>query len=114
MSFRPFLSLLVLFALALAPAPMSAGSPALATGHQDEMATSHHSPAASEHPCAGDQAPSNGVAHDCCVMSCGAIPAVGGGLAPVLAPPSLRQPLSLGWDAHGLAPEADPPPPRYS
>jgi hypothetical protein len=113
-SFRRILSLLVLLALVLSPAPMLAGSPAKAMDQHEAMVMSDDPGTAPAHPCAGEQVPANKAAHDCCVMSCVAIPAVGGELALHLPPTSLRLALPEFWDPHGLAPEAEPPPPRFS
>lgn len=113
-SFRRIFSLLVLFALVLAPAAMLGGAPAMAMDHHQATATSDDGSSTSSHPCSDQQAPSKKASHNCCVMGCVAIPAVGGELAVLTLPTSLRLALPKFWDPHGLAPEADPPPPRFS
>jgi len=119
-SFRRILSLLLLAALVLAPAGMMGGSAAMAMdGHAG--AGMSHDTATAANPChadqsqPGDQAPdTKQVPGSCCVMMCVAIPAVGGELAVHMLPRKMSQPLPLASDPHGLAPEAEPPPPRFS
>ncbi|HEY5721681.1 MAG TPA: hypothetical protein VIT45_05115 [Allosphingosinicella sp.] len=121
MSFRRLFSLVIAAALILAPATMMGGSPAMAMDGQDMAAMGDRHTASPPSPChddksqADDQAPdSKRVPGSCCVMTCVAIPAVGGELAVHLPPQRMNQPVPPASRPHGLEPEADPPPPRFS
>ena len=114
-------SLLVLVALVLGPLTMLGGSPAMAMDGHAMAAGGHHEMVKAATPChdAGKQADeqkpdSRQMPDSCCVMMCAAIPAVGGELALHLVPQTKRQRLPRALGPHGLEPEADPPPPRFS
>lgn len=118
-SFRRILSLLLLVGLVLAPLSMMGAAPAMAMDGKAMAGMSHE--AASTPPChgkrpqRGDHAPdTKQLPGNCCVMMCVAIPAVGGQLAAHMMPPQIRQALPPARGPHGLEPEADPPPPRFS
>ena len=121
MSFRRILSLLLLVGLVLAPLSMIGGSSAMAMGGKAMTGMSHEQIAADTPPCHDKKSQRDDNAPDtkqppgnCCVMMCVAIPSVGGQLAAHLLPPQIRQPLPPASGPHGLEPEADPPPPRFS
>ena len=121
-SLRRILSLLLLVGLVLAPLGMFGGSPAMAMSGHAMSAQSHDAQSVGAAPChskkrqQGDgKAPdSKQVPGNCCVMMCSAIPAMSGQLAEHLAPQQILQPLPPASRPHGLKPEADPPPPRFS
>ena len=120
-SFRRILSMLLLVGLVLAPLGMMGGSPAMAmSGHSmgamsDEQAKIVTPPCHDKQSKNDEQAPDTGqLSGNCCVMMCVAIQALGGQLAAPALPPQVRQALPLARDPHGVAPEADPPPPRFS
>jgi hypothetical protein len=113
-SFRRILSLFLLIALVIAPASMLGGAPAMAADHHAAMGIAVTGAAPSAHPCADKHAPAKKSFDGCCVMTCVAIPAVGGMLPIHIMAPALIQPSPLAADPHGLNPEADPPPPRFS
>ena len=121
-SLRHILSLLLLVGLVLAPLGMFGGSPAMAMSVAEISAQGHSSHAAAVAPCHSKKSvEGNGQAPDskqlpgnCCVMMCSAIQAVSGQLAEHLEPQQILQPLPPSSRPHGLKPEADPPPPRFS
>ena len=120
-SLRRLLSLLLFLALVLGPVAMLGGSPAMAMDGHAMAAGGNHEMVKAATPChdAGrqgdEQAPdSRQMPNSCCVMMCAAIPAVGGELALHLIPPMVRQRIPRALGPHGLEPEADPPPPRFS
>ena len=121
MSFRRILSLLLLVGLVLAPLSMMSGAPAMAMDGKAMAGMNHEQLGTATPPCHGKQSKPGDEAPDgkqapmnCCVMMCVAIPAVGGQLAAHMVPLEIRQPLPPVSGPHGLEPEADPPPPRFS
>lgn len=115
------LSLLALIALVIGPISMLGADPAGAMSDRAGAAATEESAAVeTAHPCHQDrssddrQVPSDKAGGNCCVMSCVALPALEDGLA--VQPPqvSIPVPMSRMRDPHGLRPEAEPPPPRYS
>ena len=106
---RRLLALLVLAGLVLAPLGMPGGSSAVA------MSDHTMSAADGADPCAGHQDPNDGQApDDCCVMACAAIAATGEELSFNAVGSGHHGPRPLARDPRGLAPEAEPPPPRRS
>ena len=113
------LSLLLLVGLVLAPLGMiqapamaMAGHAMTAPGHDSEAAVA---PCHSKRQKGDDQSSdSRQMPGNCCALMCTAIAAVGGQLAEHLPPRQILQPLPPASRPHGLDPEADPPPPRFS
>lgn len=106
---RRLLALFVLAGLVLAPLGMPVGSPA--------MAMSNHSMSATDeaHPCPGEQKPGDKQApDDCCVAACAAIAPSPADLAFKASASGHSGPRPLARNPHGLAPEAELPPPRRS
>lgn len=119
MSLRRIFSLLLLVSLVLAPLSMVGGSSAMAMGGPAMAAMSHADTALATPPChdstGDDEAPdTDQLSGNCCVMMCVAIPPIGGQLAAHVLPAQIRQFLPPARGPHGLEPEADPPPPRFS
>ncbi len=105
---RLFLSFLVALAVALVPAGMPAAAATPAGHHQAAANTGAGHCAEAPEP-AKQQAPD-----DCCLMTCVALPPTGGTpLAAAIAPAPLLS-IALAADFHGLDPEAETPPPRFS
>jgi len=88
----------------------AAGMPAAAV-----MPAGHHEAAAGAGHCAEAPKPAKQQApDDCCLMSCVALPPTGGTpVAAAIAPAPLLS-IALAADFHGLDPEAETPPPRFS
>ena len=118
-SLRRIFSLLLLVSFVLAPLSMVGGSSAMAMAGHAMAGMSHPETAQATPPChkskGGDEAPDiDQPTVNCCVMMCVAIPPIGGQLAAHVLPDQIRQSLPLAPGPHGLEPEADPPPPRFS
>lgn len=120
-SFRRILSLLLLVGLVLAPMSMMSGAPAMAMDGKAIAGMSHERLTTDTPPCHGKQSQSDDNSPDtkqaptnCCVMMCAAIPAAGGQPTAHVLPLQVRQALPPARAPHGLEPEADPPPPRFS
>ena len=119
---RVILSFLLFIGLVLAPMALPDKSQAMAMAGADGTAVSHHETGIKAvHPCSDGQVPVDRQAPskdeapaNCCVMTCVAIPALGASLADQALPAQIRLRLPRQSDPRGLAPEADPPPPRFS
>ena len=99
---------MLLFALLLAPLRMFGLGEAAASPHHGHHAASvmHHGHA----PAAPDDAPAPPQTD--CMTACAAIAPPVGSEAPAHAPAALRHYSAIAASASGLAPEAEPPPPR--
>ena len=101
---------MLLFALLLAPLRMFGVGEAAASPHHGHHAASgmHHGHA----PAAPDDAPAPPKAD--CMTACAAIAPPVGSDASAYAPAALRHYSAIAASASGVAPEAEPPPPRSS
>jgi uncharacterized protein involved in copper resistance len=120
MPVTPFMRILTILAVLLAPLGMIAGTSAQAATTHAASAATHPADAmpAMDH-CAGMQKSEDmskgqpGHQHDC-MMACAAIPAFGSELPAKPMTPSTIDPIALASTGHGLGPEAATPPPRFA
>jgi hypothetical protein len=98
------LRLLILVAMALTPLRMTGVAPAMA---RPATAAMHH---CVDPPAPADHRPASQID---CMIACAALPATDLVLAAVALPAVLQRPSPIAF-APGIAPGADPPPPRIS